>query len=151
MKDYKSIIDKGLLTENPPALLPWQSTKKELCEIFGNIKKVNENYFTIQVSLPQIPFFDCIGLHFDGEILSKIELMCLSAASPDKIKDRFFTNQILLEKTFGRPKKCFLKKLFIQDSGTEFYEWKFANVSLVHKLWDRFGMEEITEFIIRYK
>lgn len=65
--DYLKEIDNGLIIEKPKIVLPWTLQKKDLFYKISDISKVNENYYTLNVVLPEISFVNCIGLHFQNE------------------------------------------------------------------------------------
>lgn len=65
--DYLKEIDNGLIIEKPKIVLPWTLQKKDLFYKISDISKVNENYYILNVVLPEISFVNCIGLHFQNE------------------------------------------------------------------------------------
>lgn len=88
-----------------------------------------------------LPFINCAGLYFDEEKLSEIELFdnekrCVKAKTDDVLD----AHQILLESFFGTPCRNRLSEK-IRDVDKE-YRWRFKRVTIIHKLWDRFGLEE---------
>lgn len=141
MIDYLKEIDNGLIIEEPEIVLPWSLQKKDFSDKFKCIKTVSGNYYTINIVLSGISFINCAGLHFENERLSEIELFNNEKSLPkSEICNVFRDHQSVLENFFGKPARNKLLEKFI-DVHKE-YKWKFRNVTIIHKLWDRFGMEE---------
>ena len=141
MTDYLKEIDNGLIIEEPKIVLPWSLLKKDFFDKFKCFKTVNENYYTIKIVLPGIFFIDCAGLHFENDRLSEIDLFNNEkSCSESEIGNVFSNHQLVLENFFGKPGR---NKLLERFKGVEKeFKWKFRRVTIIHKLWDRFGMEE---------
>ena len=151
MVDYLKEIDHGLIIEQPKIVLPWNLQKKEIFDIADNINVINNNYYVFKITLIGIPFINCAGLHFVKERLSKIELFHdKEDSNRSEIYDIFNKHQLVLENLFGEPNKNhLLKKVFLQvNIGDVEYKWKFRRITLMHKIWDRFGMEEVIAIFI---
>lgn len=151
MADYLKKIDNGLIIEDPKIVLPWSLQKKDLYMI-NNIKVINENYYTFKITLSAIPFINCAGLHFENDRLSRIDLFNNEKHLIESEIDNIFNNhQLTLEKNFGKSvKNGLLEKLFKQvNKGDIEYKWIFRRVLIIHKLWDRFGKEEVLKIIIK--
>lgn len=141
MIDYLKEIDNGLIIEEPKIVLPWSLQKKDFFDKFKFIKTVNENYYTIKIVLSGIFFINCAGLHFEKEMLSKIDLFNNEKSWPEsEIGNVFDNHQLVLENFFGEPSRNKLLEKF-KEVNKE-YKWKFGHITIIHKLWDRFGMEE---------
>ncbi len=141
MADYLDKIEEGLAIAQPEIVLPWNLKKSNVFDELDGVNIVNENYYTLGIILDGLPFINCAGLHFDEEKLSEIELFdnekrCVKA----KADDVFDAHQILLESFFGTPCRNRLSEK-IRDVDKE-YRWRFKRVTIIHKLWDRFGLEE---------
>lgn len=143
--NYLKEIDNGLIIEEPRIILPWNLQKKELFNLSNNISVISENYYVLKIALFKIPFINSAGLHFVNEKLSKIELFNdQKKCSPFEINDIFNNNQIVLESLFGKPNKNrILWRMFTKVNKNDIeFTWKFRCITLTHKLWDRFGVEE---------
>lgn len=147
MVDYLKEIDNGLIIEEPKIVLPWSLQKKDVFDMINSINIVNENYYTLKIILSGISFISCAGLHFEKEMLSKIDLFNNEKyRSESEIVDVFNNHQLVLENFFGKSnRKCLLSKF---KGINEQYKWKFRYVTIIHKLRDRFGMEENLEIIV---
>ena len=143
MVDYLEKIDRGLIIEKPKILLPWDLQKKDIFDKINGIKikVVNEKYYTFKIVLSGISFINCVGLHFEKERLSEVELFNNEEYwRESEIEDVFCNHQLVLESIFGIP---YRNKLLEKLKGlNKEYIWKFRCVTMIHKLWDRFGMEE---------
>ena len=151
MSIYLNQIDYGLVIEKPKLILPWNLQKKEIFEIIHNINVINSNDFVFKATLSEMPFINCIGLHFANDRLSKIVLSSDEINSNEvNLYDIYGEHQLVLENLFGKPRKnCFFEKMFTQvNKGDMEYKWKFRNITLKHKIWDRFGLEENIEIYI---
>lgn len=147
MVDYLKEIDNGLIIEEPKIILPWSLQKKDFFDKFKDINTVNENYYSIKIVLAGIFFVNCAGLHFEKERLSEIDLFNNEERwSELEISNVFSNHQLLLENFFGEPSRNKLLEKF-KEVNKE-YKWKFKHVTIIHKLWDRFGMEEILKILI---
>lgn len=146
--DYLKEIDNGLIIEKPKIVLPWTLQKKDLFYKISDISKVNENYYTLNVVLPEISFVNCIGLHFQNERLSEIELFNNEkmGAEPE-IGNIFKNHQLILENSFGVSRRNKLSNFF--KGCNKEYRWQFKHITIIHKLWDRFGMEEVLKIYIK--
>jgi hypothetical protein len=147
MVDYLKEIDNGLMIEEPKIVLSWKLHKKDFFDMTDDISVINENYCTLKIKLSGISFINCVGLHFEKERLSKIDLFndekCFSES---EIADIFYEHQLVLETLFGKPSgNCLLDKF---KGVCKEYKWKFKYVTIIHKLWDRFGMEENLNILI---
>ena len=141
MVDYLKEIDNGLIKKKKKIVLHWSLQKKDFFDKFKCIKSVNENYYTINIVLPGIIFINCAGLHFEKERLSEIDLFNNKNSWPESEIDNFFSeHQLVLENFFGKPSRNKLLEKFLEVNKE--YKWKFRRVTIIHKLWDRFGMEE---------
>ena len=138
MTDYLKEIDRGLIIEEPEVIIPWNLEKRDIFDMIKSINITNENYYTFKIVLSGIPFVNCAGLHFEKEILSKINLFNDEGYPESEITDVFNNHQLVLENLFGKSVKCLLAKLKGFDKE---YKWKFRYVTIIHRLWDRFGME----------
>ena len=86
-------------------------------------------------------FINCAGLHFEKERLSRIDLFNNEKSwSESEIGSEFNNHQLVLENFFGEPSRNKLLEKF-KEVNKE-YKWKFGRITITHKLWDRFGMEE---------
>ena len=149
MVDYLKEMDNGLIITKPEILLPWSLQKKDFFAKFKSINIVNENYYTIDIVLSGIFFINCAGLHFEKDKLAEIELFNndKKICSESEIDNIFNNHQLVLENFFGKPSRNkLLEKL--KDIHKE-YKWKFGHVTIIHKLWDRFGMEEELKIYIK--
>lgn len=141
MIDYLKEINHGLIIEKPKMVLPWNLQKKDFFDKFKFFKTVNENYYTIKIVLSGIFFINCAGLHFEKERLSKIDLFNNEKSWPEsEIGNVFNDHQLVLENFFGKPARNILLEKF--KGVNKEYKWKFRHITMIHKLWDRFGMEE---------
>lgn len=141
MVDYLEEINNGLIIEKPKILLPWSLQKKDVFDKFNCINIVNENYYTLGIVLSGISFINCAGLHFEKESLSRIDLFNSEKYwSESEINNIFSNHQLVLENFFGEPSRHQLLEKF-KEVNKE-YKWKFKYVTIIHKLWDRFGVEE---------
>lgn len=141
MVDYLQEINNGLIIEEPKILLPWGLQKKDVFDKINCINIVNENYYTLRIVLSGISFINCAGLHFKKERLSEIELFNNEKYwAESEIANIFNTHQLVLETFFGESSRNILLEKF--KGVTKEYKWKFRYVTIIHKLWDRFGMEE---------
>lgn len=147
MVDYLEKINNGLIIEEPKILLPWSLQKKDIFNKISNINIVNENYYTLKVVLSGITFINCIGLHFEKERLSEVDLFNNEKNwSESEIANIFNAHQLILEDFFGEPNR---NKLLEKFKGVnKEYKWKFRYITIIHKLWDRFGMEEVVKIYI---
>lgn len=147
MVDYLKGIDNGLIIEEPKIVLPWSLQKKDLFDLINSINFVNENYYTFKITLSGIPFINCVGLFFEKDRLSKIDLFNNKKYwSESKIGNNFNNHQLILENLFGKPSRNKLLEKF-KEVNIEF-KWKFRYVTIIHKLWDRFGLEEVLNIFI---
>ena len=147
MCDYLKEIDIGLIIKEPKIVLPWNLQKKDVFDKIGGVNIVNENYYTLKVVLSGMSFINCIGLHFKEERLSEIDLFNNEKnCSESEIGNIFNIHQLVLEDYFGESSR---NKLIEKFKGVnKEYKWKFRYVTIVHKLWDRFGMEEMLKIYI---
>lgn len=147
MVDYLEKINNGLIIEEPKILLPWSLQKKDIFNKISSINIVNENYYTLKVVLSGITFINCIGLHFEKERLSEVDLFNNEKNwSESEIANIFNAHQLILEDFFGEPNR---NKLLEKFKGVnKEYKWKFRYITIIHKLWDRFGMEEVVKIYI---
>lgn len=146
MADYLAEINDGLIIEEPKILLPWNLQKKGLFDIVG-IEIVNENYYTLRIVLSGLSFVNCAGLHFENDRLSEIDLFNNEkCCSESELKSVFNAHQSVLENIFGNSRRNKLSEK-IWGVNAE-YKWKFGNVTIIHKLWDRFGIEETLKIYI---
>jgi|GEM_PF-2883751 hypothetical protein len=151
MVDYLKEIDNGLIIEKPKIVLPWGLQKKDSFDMINNINVVNENYYTFKIVLTGISFINCAGLHFESERLSKIELFNDKKDRSELESGNIYNNhQLVLENLLGKARRnCLLEKMFKQvNKGDIEYRWKFKDITIIHKLWNRFGMEEVLEILI---
>lgn len=147
MVDYLGRIDNGLIIETPKIILPWSLQKREIFDKINSVQIVSENYYTIKVVLSGISFINKLGLHFEKDKLSAIDLFNDEKYSADSKIDNIFSNhQLILEDFFGPPSR---NKLLdrIKDICKE-YRWRFRYVTIIHSLWDRFGVEENLKIVI---
>lgn len=146
--DYLKEIDNGLIIEKPKIVLPWTLQKKDLFYKISDISKVSENYYTLNVVLSEISFVNCIGLHFQNERLSENELFNNEKMGAEpKIGNIFKNHQLILENSFGVSRRNKLSNFF--KGCNKEYRWKFKYVTIIHKLWDRFGKEEVLKIYIK--
>lgn len=141
MVDYLEEINNGLIVEEPKFILPWSLQKKDVFDKINCINIVNENYYTFRIVLSGISFINCAGLHFEKERLSEIDLFNDERyCSESEIGNIFDTHQLVLENFFGESSRNKLLEKF--EGVQKEYKWRFRYVTIIHKLWDRFGMEE---------
>ena len=74
------------------------------------------------------------------EKLVEIELFNNEIHLAEADDSAFNKHQLVLEECFGEPTRNKLIEKFKEFNKA--YYWKFKHVSIIHKLWDRFGMEE---------
>lgn len=148
MANYLEEIYKGFAIEKPDIFLPWSASKDEILNLDKNFKKINDNYFILVVELYNLPFVEKIGVHFENNKFSVLELICKKDSK--NIHDSFFDHQVELEKNFGKPISRFPVFSFVTKVNRNdiIKKWRFNDVTLIHKLWDRFGIEECLEFLI---
>lgn len=154
MNSFIKSLEHGLLLDEPNVFLEWKSTKNDILKKIDNLNIVNENYYTFKTRIKYMPFVNQIGLLFKRQNIIKATLFNdeMLKYSENELIKKFESKQILLENLFGKPNKtCFLVKIFTQDKGSTEFKWKFKFGALVHKLWDRFGMEENLEFRLHIK
>ena len=60
--------------------------------------------------------------------------------------NNFNNHQLILENIFGKPSRNKLLEKF-KEVNIEF-KWRFRYVTIIHKLWNRFGMEEVLNIFI---
>lgn len=150
MTDYLKKIDNGLIIEEPKIVLPWKLEKKDFFDIINDIKVINENYYTFKIKLSGISFINCAGLHFEKERLSKIDLFNNEKYfSESEITHIFHAHQLILENLFGNPSRNYLLDKY--KGVNKEYRWKFRYVTIIHKLWDRFGIEEDLKIFVKIK
>lgn len=142
MVDYLEQINSGLIIEEPKILLPWSLQKEDVFNKINCINIVNENYYTLRIVLSGISFINCAGLHFKKERLSEIDLFNNNEkyCPESEIANIFNTHQLVFENFFGESSRNMLLKKF--KGVNKEYKWKFRYVTIIHKLWDRFGLEE---------
>lgn len=147
MVDYLKEIDNGLIVEEPKVVLSWNLQKKDFFDMINSISVINENYCTLKIKLSGISFINCAGLHFEKERLSKIDLFNNEKyCSESEIVYIFHDHQLVLENLFGKSSRnCLLDKL---KGVSKEYKWKFRYITIIHKLWDRFGIEENLQIFI---
>jgi hypothetical protein len=141
MADYLEKIYEGLILEEPKTIIPWDLKEKDVFNKLEGVSKMAENYYSLEVKLADIPFIDCIGLQFKKGWLSSIDLFFIEEnCSEEERAIRFDEYQAVLKNLFGRAHR----KLFSEwlNGYVKVYEWKFLYISMIHKLWDRFGLEE---------
>lgn len=146
MANYLEEIYKGFAIDKPDIFLPWSASKDAILSLDKNFKKINKNYFILVVELYNLPFIEKIGVHFENNKFSVLELICKKYSK--NIHDSFFDHQVILEKIFGKPISCFpgFSCITKASSNDIIKKWRFNDVTLIHKLWDRFGTEERLEF-----
>ena len=148
MSYFLKEIDSGLIIEEPKIVLPWSLQKKDLFEKIKSINIVNENYYTFEIVLSGISFINCVGLHFEKERLSRIDLFNNEKyCSELEIGNVFNNHQLVLENFFGKPSRNKLLEKF--EEVNKEYKWKFRFVTIIHKLWNRFGLEEELRIYIK--
>lgn len=147
MINYLKEINNGLIIERPKILLPWGLLKKDVFDKINGIDVVDKNYYTIRIVLSGIDFINCAGLHFKNERLSEVDLFDSEKyCSESEIGNTFNTHQLVLEKFFGKASRNKISEKF--KGVNKEYRWKFKHVTIIHKLWDRFGMEEVMKIYI---
>lgn len=150
MTGFLQQIDNGLPIRDPELLLTWDLKREEAVGTIGGMSMVSENYFTFRAALRELPFVDCVGLHFEKDRLSVVELFSLREYSGGaELCGLFREHQKALEDVLGAPARDFLRSLFFTDKDDREYRWKFRRVTVSHRLWNRFGMEEKLEIVIR--
>lgn len=148
MADYLKEIYNGLIIEEPKTILPWNLQKKDFFDKFKCIKTVNENYYVVKIVLSGIFFINFAGLHFENERLAEVELFNNEKHfSESEIGNVFSNHQLILENLFGKPSRNKLLEKF-KEVNKE-YKWKFGHATIIHKLWDHFGMEEVLKIYIK--
>ncbi len=140
MTNYLEQIDQGLVLEQPKIVLLWNWQKKDIFNILNDVSIVNQNYYTSKIVLPNITFINYAGFHFKKEKLVEIELFNDAKHLAEADDSVFNKHQLILEECFGKPNRN--KLIEIIKEVKKAYYWKFKHVTIIHKLWDRFGMEE---------
>lgn len=137
-------IDLGLLIERPNIVLPWNASKNEILGLDKEFQKIVENYYTLKVSLQNFSFMDSLGLYFENNKLSKIELYNGHKSDEGNLQDEFYDHQKIFEQCIGKPsKQLAITKIFTRvNKDDREYKWYFKYVTITHKIWDRFGLEE---------
>lgn len=150
MECFRNIED-GIYLETPKIYLTWDTHKDSVIALNDSFELVNDSYYTLKVKLSNIPFVDYLGIHFNDDKISKIE-MFNKHENVNDIANVFYDNQTILEKSIGKPiKQSFSSVLFRgEKKKIKHFKWKFKNIELIHKLWDRFGLEERLEIIIKH-
>jgi hypothetical protein len=69
----------------------------------------------------------------------------------ESAKCSFEEVQAIFEKYFGKPSKlsAIIYHFTKMNKDDVRHIWRFKNITIIHKLWDRFGLEE--NILIRYK
>lgn len=149
-------FDSGLLIDEPTLFLPFNTTKSELQRILNGYqyKKITNLYWTMMVTLFDTHFCGCLGMHFD--IKGKLEKMELFKTDRTYLNDldvlkSFGETQKLLESYIGKPEKSgsTLYNLVNRNQKNKKYTWDFKDVKVIHSIWDRFGLEEHIEILIK--
>ena len=152
MANHPEKFDSGLIVANPKIFLPWRASKDEILALTNEIQIVREDYYTLKVSLLDIPFVEYIGLDFEGNRLSKIRLLYQPKNTMGgSLLDIFNSHQTILEQCFGKPpRQSTISRFFTQmNKGDVEYRWQFKRVTVIHKIWDRFGLQEDLEIHIK--
>ena len=144
MLDYLEKINTGLTFEKPEIFLPWNLRKEDFLEMVGSadIIKEGEKYCTLNITLYDIPYISRAIVEFEHaeDRLSTIKLFDQRGYPEDDTVKHFYEIQSVLRKFFGRPGRNILHEKFM-DIERE-YKWKFQNITIIHRLWDHFGMQE---------
>lgn len=144
MVDYLEKINTGLAFEKPEIFLPWNLRKEDFPEMVdsADIIKEGDQSYMLKITLYDIPYIDraIVGFGYAEDRLSVIKLFDHRGYSEDDTVKYFYEIQSVLRKLFGRPRRNILheKLMYIERE----YKWKFRNITIVHKLWDRFGMQD---------
>lgn len=143
-------IENGLRIEKPKIYLVWDMNKDNILKLTDNFVQVNDSYYTLKARLFSIPFVDYLGIHFSENRISKIEMFSNNINNNFNIEDTFYEHQKNLEKNIGKPMKQSIFSVFREnDKREQIYRWKFKNIELIHKLNDRFGLEERLEIVMK--
>ena len=157
MKNSDKFIS-GLTIDKPALFLPWDVMEGEISALLNGYEyqKVTEHYYIMTVTIFDEFYHGCLGLHFDMEgKLSTLELFRPGRDySDDKtVFDMFGKEQRMLESYLGKPSKS--ASIFHTLALTKFgrnsrgFIWNFKNVKVIHNVWERFGLEEHLEIIIK--
>ncbi|MBO4539601.1 MAG: hypothetical protein J5781_04940 [Clostridia bacterium] len=148
----------GLTIDKPALFFPWSVTEGEISALLNGYEyqKITEHYYTMAVTVFDNLYHGRLGLHFNAEgKLSVLELFKPDRDySDDKtVFDMFKKEQKMLESYLGKPSKS--ASIFHTLALTKFgrnsrgFIWNFKNVKVIHNVWERFGLEEHLEIIIK--
>ena len=159
MNNYLKDISLGISVGDPPIFIQWGTNKNEILE---NLRKIGileagGNHCIVKVNL--FNDFESYPLFmFDNMKLSKIILLREEGIrdgyhlydhesyhkNPEDIRIAFLERQASLERYFGRPslQSPIISYFARANKGDKKYKWRFRNITIVHSMWDRFGMEE---------
>lgn len=155
-KDKRDPFLSGLTIDEPSALLPWSATEAAL-PILPNgweYKKVGEHYYTLPVLAFDRLFSGCLGLHFDTngkwERAEFFEPDRKSSES-EEIVASFEKMQRTLESYMGKPSRSFsaIFDRMKRNKNEKKFTWNFRDVKVIHSIWDRFGLEDRLEIVIK--
>jgi hypothetical protein len=143
---YNSIMDvsKGFQITEPNVFIPWSSDEGQLPWLLRGAKLqcVTKGYYT--ANLISFGGLNCmIGFHFKepNNTLSELEFFRMNY---DDQKASFEEFQNYFEAAFGKPTSC-------SDGSEGFnnYQWLLEDVLIIHRVYDRFGIEEHMRIIKR--
>lgn len=69
-------INKGFFIEGPNIILLWKATKDEILALNLDFIKLSDNYYTLDISCPKLPFVNKLGLNFTNNTFKKLGLYC---------------------------------------------------------------------------
>lgn len=146
----------GLTIDEPSLFLSWSATENEIPILLNGheYKKVKEHYYSIIVTLFDRLFNGCLCLHFDTKgKLSKLELFSSDSdySNDATVLNSFKETQKILESYLGQPSKLTsaVYALTKSNQNDKEYTWNFKNVKVIHNVWDRFGLEEHLEILLK--
>jgi hypothetical protein len=161
MMDYKKALDIGLYLDDYNFFIDWYIDKKSLLAIFSHSIKyeIAEDsqfeYCGFRVIAKVFGLKEAIGITFNfvKEKMTSVNIYGYNLTPQNSVYDNYIAFEAMqnyLEEILGKPNnfsKFFSKFFETKDSRT--YKWHFNKVTVKHYIFDRFGLVEYLEIIIK--
>mgnify|MGYP000899686386 CR=1 FL=1 len=152
--DYKKALSTGLPIENLNISVKWNINKDALLSMFDHAETRENreyNYWGCHIKAKVLGIDEAnVTFNFVKNKMTSVSISGHLMAASENLVENYEMLQNHLESILGKPNN--LSKIFFNifnSKGEKSFCWKFGKITIKHSLFERFGLQEYLEILIK--
>ena len=154
--NYRLELKKGILLNDYNIFIEWGMSIQDFLKkigTIGDVEKTKNDEFSVAtyaIKSKVLDLEDEITLSFSFVKGNMVSINFGKIAKNDNIEANFNATQCFLESKFGKPGLLStVTSNIINSKGEHTYKWKIGQATIVHSIYNNFGLVESLEIIVK--